>query len=66
MVAGCVLSRTGSPALRNNVAYLCSGGIGRTDRADNLASVHSRPRSRTARLIGKMANGIRNFASIFP
>ena len=34
---------------------LCSGGIGRADRVDFAASLHSRPGSRAARLIGKMA-----------
>ncbi len=48
-------SRTRSAALRNNVAYLCSGGISRTDWVGFAASLHSRPGSRAARLIGKMA-----------
>jgi hypothetical protein len=55
MVAGCVLSRTRSPALRNNVAYLRFGGISRADWLDFVASLHSRPGSRAARLVGKMA-----------
>ena len=49
-------SGTRSAALRNDVAYLCSGGIGRADRVDCAASLHSRPRSRAAGLIGKMAD----------
>src|SRR5262245_19690940 len=55
MVAGCVRSGTRSAPAGNNVAYLCTGGIGRADWVDCVRSLHSCPRSRSAQLIGKMA-----------
>jgi len=57
MVAGCVLSRTRSAALRNDVVYFCSGSVRRANRLGGAASLHSRPGSRPARLIGKLAGG---------
>ena len=55
MVAGCVLSRTRSAALRNDVVYFCSGSVRLADWIGGAAPLHSRPGSRPARLIGKMA-----------
>ena len=55
MAIGCVCSGTWSATPGNDVVDLCTGGIGRADRVDFAASVHSRSRSWTARLIGTMA-----------
>src|SRR6266542_170522 len=55
MAAGCVCSGTWSTTPGNDVVDLCTGGIGRADRIAVAASLHSRPRSRAARLIGKIA-----------
>jgi hypothetical protein len=66
MVAGRVLSRTRSAAIRNDVVYFCSSCIDRAGWIDRAASVHSRPGSRAARLIGKMAWWGRNLRPVFP
>ena len=56
MVAGCILFRNMARADPATMWLdLCPGGIGRADRVDCAASLHSRPGSRAARLIGKMA-----------
>src|SRR6266542_2323163 len=51
LVAGRVLSRTRSAASGDDVAYLCSGSISRTDWIDCVPSIHSRSRSRPAGLV---------------
>ena len=55
MVAGCIRPRTWSAPSSDDVAYICARSIGRANRVDCVPSLHSRPRSRSARLIGKMA-----------
>ena len=55
---------TRSATLRDNVAYLCSGGVGRADRIDCAASLHSRSRSRVGPINRK--NGLRQIRNPQP
>src|SRR5438552_14410616 len=56
MVVSSALSGGRSAKFREDVAYLGFGGIGRADRIDWAASLHSRPRSRAAGYVGRRSS----------